>query len=123
MSNSVKGFGSGGAFPWFVQRISGAILLIALLVHFWVLHFFPVGDGSITYENVMARLQHPMWRTFNLIFLVCGLYHGMNGIILNVHDYIRNDHLRTAIVGALWVVALFYLVLGSMTMLGIGKGI
>ena len=121
MNDQNRGIRSGGAFVWFMQRISGAVLLLALLLHFWVLHFFPFGSehGEITFDIVMKRLSHPLWRTIDLLFLVVGLYHGMNGIILVVNDYIRNSRWRTLIVGVLWVAALFFLIIGSMTILGL----
>jgi succinate dehydrogenase / fumarate reductase membrane anchor subunit len=117
------GINSGGAFQWFAQRISGAVLLLALLVHFWVLHFFPAEHGEITFRTVMERLNSPVWKTIDLLFLVCALYHGMNGLIMNVHDYVHHKQWRMAVIGTLWVVAIFYLILGSLTILGLtGRG-
>lgn len=116
------GIHSGGAFAWFMQRITGVVLLLGLLAHFWVLHFFPAEHGEITFDTVMARLQHPLWRAADLLFLIAALYHGLNGIILVVQDYIRAARLRTFIVGALWVIAVFYLIVGSLTILGLKGG-
>jgi len=110
------GIRSGGAFAWFMQRISGAVLLLVLILHFWILHFFPSGaHGEITYKVVMERLSHPVWRTVDLLFLMVGLYHGMNGVILIVHDYIRHSQWRILIIGVLWIAALFFLIIGSLT--------
>ena len=113
------GIRSGGALNWFIQRISGVVLLIVLLVHFWVLHFFPPAGGEITYQTVMLRLSHPLWRTIDLVFLVFGLYHGANGVLLVIHDYIRQPMLRITLVGTLLVATLIFLVIGSMTILGL----
>lgn len=122
--NREQGIKSGGAFNWFFQRVTGVVLLFTLLVHFWVLHFFPPEHGAITYENVMARLQHPLWRTFDLLFLVVGLYHGMNGVLIVVHDYVKAKGWRLAIVGALWIGAIFFLLIGAMTIMGLaGRGV
>lgn len=119
MSSIEKGIHSGGAFGWFFQRVTGAFLLIALLVHFWVLHFFGPAHGEITFDAVMARLQSPLWRGFDMLFLILGIYHGMNGILLVVNDYIRRAGLRMAVIGVLWVAALYFLIIGSMTILGL----
>jgi len=114
------GIDSGGAFQWFAQRISGAVLLIALLGHFWVLHFFPADPhGEITYQTVMLRLSNPLWRTFDLLFLVFGLYHGMNGLTLVIHDYVHAKGIRMTLIGVLWVAAIFFMIIGSMTILGL----
>ena len=114
-----RGIGSGGAFGWFFQRISGAVLLIVLIIHFWVLHFFPSQQGEVTFDIVMQRLQHPVWRAIDLLFLVVGLYHGMNGLLLVIHDYIRWPLPRIILVGTVWMIALFLLIMGSMTILGL----
>lgn len=117
-----RGIRSGGAFNWFFQRISGAMLLLALLAHFWVIHFFPPAHGEITYESVMARLQHPAWKTTDLLFLFFGLYHGMNGVLMVVHDYIHKAGLRIVIISVLWIAAIWLLIMGSLTILGLPTG-
>jgi len=122
MINRETGLRSGGALNWFLQRISGAVLLIALIVHFWVLHFYPPAGGEITFDTVMQRLQNPLWRAMDLVFLVAGLYHGANGMLMLIHDYVRAAGIRIALVGVLWIGALFYLIVGSMTILGLAAG-
>ncbi len=122
MNERERGIRSGGAFQWFFQRITGVVLLITLLGHFWVLHFFPPNHGDITYETVMMRLSHPLWRTFDLLFLVFGLYHGMNGVTMVIHDYIHAKGWRMALVSTLWVAVFFFLIIGSMTILGLAGG-
>jgi len=123
MTERERGLHSGGAFQWFFQRITGAVLLLILIGHFWVLHFFPQGQhGVITYDIVMNRLNNPFWRTFDLMFLVFGIYHGMNGVTLLIHDYVHAKGWRMALVGTLWVAAVFFLLIGSMTILGLAGG-
>ena len=107
------GFGSGGAFHWFVQRVSGAVLVILLLVHFLLIHYVPVGD--VTYQKVMVRLSQPGWKLFYMLFLVVGLYHGMNGIWIVVQDYVSRSLWRVTILGLLMVVGLILFMLGSIT--------
>ncbi len=109
------GVRSGGAFNWFFQRITGAVLIITLLVHFWVLHFYGAEHGEITYETVMKRLQNPLWRSIDLLFLVVAIYHALNGLVLEIHDYIRAKGLRVALIGTLWIIAILYLIVGSLT--------
>ena len=122
MSDNDKGINSSGVFQWFFQRISGVFLLLALLTHFWILHFFPPEHGVVTYENVMARLQHPLWKAFDMLFLLLAIYHGMNGIMIVIHDYIKNSGWRMLAIGLLWIGALYLLTLGSLTILGLKAG-
>ena len=119
MADWSKGMGSGGAFAWFFQRVTGAILLITLLVHFWVLHFFPPPHGEVTYQAVMERLANPVWRAFDLLFLVAAIYHGMNGALLVIRDYVHTKGLKILITAAIWTAALYFLIVGSMTILGL----
>ncbi|HHE46194.1 MAG TPA: succinate dehydrogenase, hydrophobic membrane anchor protein [Bacteroidetes bacterium] len=119
MSDRDRGIRSGGAFSWFFQRISGVFLLLALLVHFWVLHFSAPDHGEITFGSVMERLNNPLWRAFDILFVVTAVYHAMNGALLIVQDYIRATGLRMIVVAGLWIGALYFLIVGSMTILGL----
>jgi len=109
------GFGSGGAFHWFLQRVSGVVLFILLLVHFLTTHYFPVGD--ITYQKVLARLSQPGWKLFYMVFIALGLYHGINGIWIIVQDYVARSSWRFIILGLLMVAGLILFMLGSITVI------
>jgi len=119
MSDRNQGVQSGGVFWWFFQRISGVFILIAILVHFWVLHFFPPDHGVITFDSVMMRLQNPFWKAFDMLFLVTALYHGLTGVMMVVQDYIRRDGLRIFTTALLWTGAVYLLIIGSMTILNL----
>jgi succinate dehydrogenase / fumarate reductase membrane anchor subunit len=108
-----RGIGSGGAFAWFFQRISGVFLLLALLAHFWVLHY--TGDGEITFKIVAERLATPLWKTIDLTFLMLAIIHGFNGIIMNIHDYVHHKNIRLVLVSAVWVVGIIIGILGALT--------
>ncbi len=105
---------SGGAVAWFFQRLSGLVLIVLLLVHFAVLHG---GDGLVTYEKVAARLATPAWKTFDLLFLVLGIFHGMNGFLMVVRDYAAPGWKRGALYAAVVVAGVVVLVLGCLTVI------
>ena len=105
---------SGGAVAWFLQRLSGLVLIILLLVHFAVLHG---GDGLVTYEKVASRLATPAWKTFDLLFLVLGIVHGMNGLLMVVRDYAAPGWKRGALYAAVIVAGAVFLVLGCLTVI------
>lgn len=119
MYKSNRGSKSGGVLNWFLQRVSGIFILFAILIHFWVLHFFPPDHGVITYESVMIRLGNPFWKAFDLLFLVTAIYHGLSGINIVFTDYIRHNGLRISLTGLIWSAALYLLILGSMTILNL----
>jgi len=109
------GVGSGGAFHWFFQRVTGAVLLVLLLVHFIATHYFPVGD--VTYQKVLMRLSQPGWKLFYMIFLALGLYHGVSGIWIIVQDYVSRGLWRFIILGCLIVAGVMLFMLGSITVI------
>ena len=106
--------GSGGAMTWFLQRLSGLVLVVLVLVHFAVLHG---GDGKVTYETVAARLSTPAWKTFDLLFLVIGIYHGMNGLLMVIRDYATTGWKRGALYAAVVTAGLAFLILGCLTVI------
>ncbi len=110
---------SGGAVAWFLQRLSGLVLVVLLLVHFAVLHG---GDGLVTYEKVVARLATPEWKTFDLLFLVLGIFHGMNGFLMVARDYAAPGWKRGALYAAVVVAGAVLLVLGCLTIIPFRAG-
>lgn len=114
------GFYSGGAFHWFLQRVSGAVLFVLLVIHFWVTHYFP--GGALSYQNVATRLSQPGWKLIYLVFLVLCIYHGLNGFWIILQDYMRNDNLRLLIFGAIMIAGLFLLSIGMLTIIPFSPG-
>lgn len=105
---------SGGASAWFLQRLSGLVLVVLLLAHFAVLHG---GDGVVTYEKVASRLATPEWKTFDLLFLVLGIFHGMNGLLMVIRDYAAPGWKRGALYAAVLVAGAVFLILGCLTVI------
>ncbi|MBM3739682.1 MAG: hypothetical protein FJW39_28280 [Acidobacteria bacterium] len=77
------------ALNWYLQRITGAALLILLIAHFWVEHFAsePLLHGKLTYEAIRARITTPLWQGIDIAFLLVALYHGLNGLRNIVLDF------------------------------------
>ncbi len=112
-----RGHGSGGAFAWFFQRVSGIVLLAALLAHFWYLHYAISGEG-VSFADVLERLQHPIWKMIDLTFLALAIIHGFNGFIMVIHDYVHKANLRLALVSLVWVLGIALGLLGTITIIG-----
>lgn len=110
-----SGTGSGGAFAWFFQRITGLILVLTLLLHYLFLHFF--NDGIVTYQEVASRLSTPLWKTIDLLFLVSVIYHAIQGIIMNIHDYVHRPGFRITLVGLTWFLGIVLLITGAATVI------
>ena len=67
-----------GVWTWFFQRVTGVILVAGLIIHFMVMHYS--GPEQITYQYVMARFSNPLWKVFDVAFLVAVIYHGFSGL-------------------------------------------
>lgn len=110
-----RGIGSGGAFVWFFQRISGIFLLVILLAHFWALHY--ANDGEVTFQIVAQRLASPLWKTIDLSFLVIAIIHGFNGFLMVIHDYVHSNSIRLIFISLLWLGGILLGILGAITIL------
>jgi succinate dehydrogenase hydrophobic anchor subunit len=74
-----------GGTGWFLQRITGLLLIAGLIVHFTVMHFS--GSRQITHELVLRRISSPYWKAFDLAFLSSVIYHGFHGLWGVVLEY------------------------------------
>jgi succinate dehydrogenase / fumarate reductase membrane anchor subunit len=82
---------------WLFMRISGFILIILALFHFFIMHFF-YGVEGMSFEFVVIRWMDPLsgwfWRTYDLALLFFALTHGILGARYSIEDYVHNRALR-----------------------------
>ena len=102
-------------FGWFMQRISALFLVIGMLVHFWVLHYFI--EKPITFEKVVARLTSPGWILFDSLLLLAVIYHGLNGIWNILVDYNPSGVLRKTYGWILFLIGLATFIWGMATLI------
>ncbi len=115
MDYKITGSKSSFAKEWFLQRITGVALVIFLIVHFWMKH--PIPEAEVTYEAVVALFKNPLWKLFDLAFLVFALYHGLNGAWSVIQDYKMKQKWSFLIYGALFILGTLFLILGSLTII------
>ena len=86
-----------GLFEWFMQRVSGVIILIVITIHF----FSMIQDGEIGMDKLITG---PL--------LVFGIFHTFNGFKMILDDFITNTVLRTVLIGVFWILAIVLVILG-----------
>lgn len=87
-------------FEWFFLRITGVILIVGLSLHFYTMHYNgPAQTGSY-------------WRAFNFIFLLSAVYHGFNGLLGIMLEYVHSRILQKILEGILIITALILVGIG-----------
>jgi len=102
-----------GSLTWLLQRLSGVILFVMLVVHFTLMHY--MGFEKRLYADVLRRLSNPLWKTFDLVFLSLALYHGWYGVWAVVQDYLTRDVWRIVCLIVIVTVGLSLFSLGLVT--------
>lgn len=110
-----------GRFSWMMQRVTAGLLVPLAFVHFAMQHF--TSDAVSTGLATTFRLHDPMWVAFYMVFVVCVLYHGVNGTIGIVRDYAPKPLPRALIITVLWVLAVFFGALGITNLLKPGHNL
>jgi succinate dehydrogenase hydrophobic anchor subunit len=103
-------------WPWFLQRLTGALLAIWLAAHMAVLH--GGGHENQFFFAVTRRLRSGGWIVFDLLLIVLCLYHALGGVRAVLFDVIPGDRGRRRIELALWVVGLLTLVFAYKVLTG-----
>jgi succinate dehydrogenase hydrophobic anchor subunit len=95
------------AVNWYAQRVTGGLLVLLLVAHFWVEHFATddLLRGQLTYAAIRTRITSPLWQGIDIVFLVVALYHGLNGLRNIVLDHSRIPPWAARVVTALLVAA------------------
>ena len=102
---------AGGMWPWLFQRITAVVLIVGLSVHLFALHI--VNLGSLSYDNVAARLASGFFVAVDFALLGAGLFHALNGLRMVLLDYGFTGGRGAALSVVLWVIGLGAFVYGT----------
>ena len=117
------GAGSGAweTFSWYFFRVSGVALILLVILHLVIMHV--TNDvSSTTYDFVAHRYANPFWRVYDLTLLTLALLHGLNGLRIVCDDYIRTRGTRLAVQSVLFLTAVFFWLMGTMTIITFQPG-
>lgn len=112
-----RGLMGGGALLWLLQRVSGFVIAVLLIVHFIIIHYNE-SIGTADYSAMASRLEYIPWRFANLLFLMLVLFHGFNGFWTICQDYIRSGMVRLIFFSGLLIMAIFLFLVGAATLIG-----
>ena len=117
------GSGSTGweTFSWWFFRVSGVGLVFLAIIHLLIMHV--TNDvSSTTYDFVAHRYANPFWRVYDLLLLTLALLHGLNGLRIICDDYIKSRGVRLAVISGLFLTAITFWLMGSMTIITFQPG-
>jgi succinate dehydrogenase cytochrome b556 subunit len=77
---------SNAGMAWFVQAISGLLLIAVLGLHMVANHFVVEG-GLQTYQDVINYLSNPLIFVIETIFLIVVSVHAMLGVRALIFDF------------------------------------
>ena len=106
---------TAGVWAWLMQRITGAVLLVFLGAHIWMLHYVTGGE-HIRLADVMRRLTSPFFLTVDSSLLATAIYHGLNGVRMVFLDLGFGRAVNKVFTGFLWILGLGTLVYGINTL-------
>ena len=105
---------NSGAYAWLFQRITGAFLVVLLAVHIWGVHYSGI---FLTTKSVMERIASSWVRFVDLAILLMGLYHGFNGLMIVVFDYVESEKFQKLCFWLFLIVGTALLIFGAKTLL------
>jgi succinate dehydrogenase hydrophobic anchor subunit len=105
-------------WPWFLQRVTGAGLIVLLLIHVIVNHYFNISEaqkhilpGLVVFSDVADRFKTAGYWVIDVFLLSFVLYHGLNGIRNIALDYGARgaiERVVTAVLLAIGVAAFIF---------------
>jgi len=84
------------AWAWLLQRISAVVLLIALGLHIWFLHFASGGE-VLHYSDIEKRLDTAIFISLDILLLIFGLYHALYGLYSIFLDFTSGSKERIVV--------------------------
>lgn len=102
---------NANAWLFLLQRLTAVGLVIALGIHFWMLHF--ANPGPIIYDDVNSRLAGLSYFVLDLVLLAFALFHGLNGLISVLKDSDRFKGMQTTFSWIIVLVGIFAFIYGT----------
>ncbi len=95
-----------------LQRFSAIALLIFLTIHMIVVHYPPF---HIDFGIILTRMQDPVWKVIDILFLLSVLVHALTGAYMVITDFESAFNYRKAFAWTAVVVGVLAFFYGSAT--------
>ena len=106
-------------WPWFLQRVTGAGLIVLLLIHVIVNHYLNISEvskdilpGLVVFSNVADRFESAGYWVIDIFLLSFVLYHGLNGIRNITLDYGARGAIERVVTAVLLAIGVAAFVFG-----------
>ena len=97
---------------WLFQRVTAVLIIVTLGIHLIFTHILSIGD--INYDTIGQRVAHGAYTALDIILLIAGIYHALNGLRMVLMDYwFGNRKLAMGLNIVLWVVGVAAIVYGA----------
>ena len=110
-------FRGRSVFSWSFtfQRLTGLVLLIYLLMHLTYLSSLMDKTGS-TYESMISLTVSRQFLVFDLLLVLCGVFHGVNGFRIILHEFGIAYEYRKPLIAIFTIIALVVWIYASYIM-------
>ncbi|KDA04555.1 succinate dehydrogenase [Microbacterium sp. CH12i] len=99
---------------WLFMRGSGVVLIVLIFGHLFVNLLVGEGINALDFAFVAGKFATPFWQWWDVLMLWLAFIHGGNGMRTIINDYVTNDKVRKALVGAIVLAAGLLIVLGTL---------
>ena len=103
------------------QRLTGIVLLIYLLAHLTYLSTLLDRTGS-TYESMIVITVSRQFLIFDLLLVLCGVFHGVNGFRIILHEFGIAHEYRKPLLAIFTVIAVVVWLYASYIMYSLTGG-
>lgn len=116
LSDARATYNTNGELAWWVfMRISGLALIFLTFGHLFMNNWL-IDAGAIDYNYVTERLSKTWIKIYDSFLLGLAILHGANGLRYSIEDYSRKPSVRFYLKSALYVVVIFVMAYGIISL-------
>lgn len=121
----------GGTWSWFFQRLSGAVLVLLIMLHLLFTriledpYFLGLGgqflgiQGGAGIEVVTQRLAQAGYITVDILLIIFVIYHAFNGLRMILNDLFDSESIQKTISWILIIVGSIIVIVGTYVLITI----